>query len=89
MLLSYATVDFHLFYTVAADMQICAILTRSQSRVSDTQVTVKALGPLVYIRKQTCPRRSRVVSQSSNDTASFQSEAKHMNLVFQTLIFRK
>ena len=62
MLLSYATVDFYLFYdgaadmpaTVvfylfydgAADMQIWALLTRSQCRVSDTQVTIKALGPL-------------------------------------------
>ena len=29
-------------------MQICVFLTRSQCRVSDTQVTVKARGPLVY-----------------------------------------
>ena len=49
MLLSYATVDFHLFYEVAADMQIGALLTRSQCRVSDTQVTVKAFEPLVSI----------------------------------------
>ena len=45
---SYATVDIHLFYDVAADMQIKALLTRSQCRVSDTHITVKALGPLVF-----------------------------------------
>ena len=28
-------------------MQICALLTRIQCKVSDTQVTVKACGPLV------------------------------------------
>ena len=42
-----ATVDFHLFYDGAADMQIWILLTRSQCRVSHTQVTVKALGHLV------------------------------------------
>ena len=31
----------------AVDMQICALLTRIQCKVSDTQVTVKACGPLV------------------------------------------
>ena len=29
------------------DIQILALLTRSQCKVSDTQVTVKACGPLV------------------------------------------
>ena len=43
MLLSYATVDFHLFSDGA-------LLTRSQCRSSDTQVTVKALGTLVKIK---------------------------------------
>ena len=38
MLLSCITAGFHLFYDLAADMQW---------RVSDTQVTVKAHGPLV------------------------------------------
>ena len=35
-------------------MQICALLTRSQCKVSDTQVTVKACGPFVchFIVKQ-------------------------------------
>ena len=47
MLLSCITAGFHLFYDLAADMQIWALLTRSQWRVSDTQVTVKAHGPLV------------------------------------------
>ena len=41
-------VDFYLFYDGAVDIQICALLTRSQCKVSDTQVTVKACGPLVY-----------------------------------------
>ena len=47
MLLSYATVDFYLFFDGAADIQIWVLLTRSQCRVSDTHVTVKALGLLV------------------------------------------
>ena len=42
MLLSYATVNFHLFYDRAVDMQIWTLLIRNQCRVSDTQVTVKA-----------------------------------------------
>ena len=46
MLLSYTIVDFYLFYNGAVDMQIRA-LTRSQCKVCDTQVTVKACGPLV------------------------------------------
>ena len=48
MLLSDTIVDFHLFYDGAVDIQICALLTRSQCNFSDTQVTVKACGPLVY-----------------------------------------
>ena len=47
MLLSYTMADFHLFYDGAVDIQILALLTRSQCKVSDTQVTVKACGPLV------------------------------------------
>ena len=47
MLLSYTIVDFHLFYDGAVDIQIWALLTSSQCEVSDTQVTVKARGPLV------------------------------------------
>ena len=43
MLLSYATVDFYFFYDGTADMQIWALLRRKQCRVSDTQVTIKAL----------------------------------------------
>ena len=39
--------DFYLFYNGAVDMQICTLLTRNQCKVSDTQVTVKACGPLV------------------------------------------
>ena len=50
ILLSDTIVDFHLFYDRAVDIQICALLTRSQCKVSDTQVTVKACGPLVYVR---------------------------------------
>ena len=49
MLLFYATVDFYtcIFYDGTADIQIGAFLSRRQCRVSDTQVTIKALGPLV------------------------------------------
>ena len=51
MLLSDTIVDFHLFYDGAVDIQIWALLTRSQCKVSDTQVTVKACGPLVGVIK--------------------------------------
>ena len=47
MLLSYTIIDFHLFYDGAVDIQIWASLTRSQCKVSETQVIVKAYGPLV------------------------------------------
>ena len=47
ILLSDTIIDFHLFYDGAIDMQKRALLTRSQCKVSDTQVTVKAHGPLV------------------------------------------
>ena len=42
-------VDFYLFYDGVADIQIWALLTRSRCKVSDTQVTIKACGPLVII----------------------------------------
>ena len=42
MLLSFAFVDFYLFYDRTVDVQIWAILTRCQCRVSDTQVIDKA-----------------------------------------------
>ena len=40
-------VYFYLFSDGAVDMQIWALLTRSKCEVSDTQVTVRACGPLV------------------------------------------
>ena len=43
----FATDDFYLFYNGSVDMQIRVLLTRSQCRVSDTQVTVKACGHIV------------------------------------------
>ena len=49
MLISSAIVDFYFFYDWGVDMQIWALLTRSECRVSDTQVTFKACGPLVFI----------------------------------------
>ena len=48
MLLSDTIVDFHLFYDGAVDIQIWVLLTRSQCKVFDTQVTVKACGSLVH-----------------------------------------
>ena len=48
MLLSYTIVDFDFYYNNwAVDMQICTLLTRIQCKVSDTQVIVKACGPLL------------------------------------------
>ena len=52
MLLSYTMVNFDLFYDGAVDIKIWAPLTRSQCKVSDTQVTVKACGPLVFFFNQ-------------------------------------
>ena len=48
----YILLIFIYYYDGAVDMRICAPLTRSQCKVCDTQVTVKACGPLVqeYIR---------------------------------------
>ena len=40
-------VHIYLFYDKPVDMQIWALLTKSQFRISDTQVTVKVHGPLV------------------------------------------
>ena len=48
MLLSNAIVDFGLFYDGAVFMQIRAFLTKSQCRVSDTQLTVMACRLLVF-----------------------------------------
>lgn len=42
-------VHFYLFYTGTVDMQICALLTTHQCRVTDTRVTVKARVPFVHI----------------------------------------
>ena len=50
MLLSFATVDFNLFYDGATGMQIWILLTRSQWNDPDSQGTVKALGPLVWVK---------------------------------------
>ena len=47
MQFSSAIVDFYLFSDGSVDMQIWTLLSRSQCRVSDTEVTVKACGPLV------------------------------------------
>ena len=47
MLLSCATDDLYLIYDGKADMQIWALLTRSQCRNSGAQVTVKVFGPVV------------------------------------------
>ena len=46
-MLSYAIVDFYLFYDEAVDMQIWALLKRGQGKNYDTMVTVKNYGPLV------------------------------------------
>ena len=48
ILFTYSIIDYHLFYDGAVDIQIWALLTRSQCKVSDTQVTGKAWWPLVY-----------------------------------------
>ena len=57
----YANADFHFLMMWQPICKYEPLLIRSQCRVSDTQVTVKALRSLVYIRIQTCSRRSRVL----------------------------
>ena len=42
-------VDIYLFYDVHVDVKILPLLTRSQCRVSDTQVTVSTNGCPVFI----------------------------------------
>ena len=44
MLLSDTIVDFYLFYDGAVDIQKLDLLTRSQCKVSDAQVTVRPVG---------------------------------------------
>ena len=51
VLVSHAIVEFYLSFDGPVDMQIWALLTRSQCWVSDTQVTVTACGPLVKFRR--------------------------------------
>ena len=46
----YIIIDFYSFYDGAVDIHIWALLTRNQSRVSDTQVTVMACGPLLMAK---------------------------------------
>ena len=46
MQLSYAIVDFYLSYDRESEMQY------DPCRISDTQVTVKACGPLVSLNRQ-------------------------------------
>ena len=58
MLLSFTIVDFVFYYNNGAvDMQICTLLTRIQCKVSDTQVTVKACGPLVTKKDHSIVRK--------------------------------
>ena len=47
MMFSDTIIDFYLFYDGSVDIQIRALLTRCQCKVSVTQVTVKARGLLV------------------------------------------
>ena len=49
LLLSYAIVEFSVFFVGTFDMHIRALLTRNQCRVFDTQVTVNACKPLVNV----------------------------------------
>ena len=53
MLLSYTIVDFLKYNNGTVDMQICALLTSIECKVSGTQVTVKACGPLVSLNDLT------------------------------------
>ena len=50
VLKDYDSAFLYIYYNNGAvDMQICALLTRIQCKVSDTQVMVKACGPIVII----------------------------------------
>ena len=50
--ISVIIVDFYVLYDESGYMQIWALLTRDQSKVSDTQVTVKPCGILVFITRK-------------------------------------
>ena len=71
MLLIYSIVDYHLFFDGAVDIQILALLTRIRCKVSDTQVTGEANGPLVVIK--------------SNDLAVLRMQRKVFFLVLKKL----
>ena len=76
MLLSYAIVD----------MQISILMTRNQCRVSNTQVTIKAFGPLV--RKKCVLRSSWGIDQwfyTKWDDAGVISN-QHQNLCYTDMI---
>ena len=62
MQLSYASVDFYLFYDEPVDMQIWDLLTRIEYRASNTQVTIKACGPLVLNCKLIVENKIKYIS---------------------------
>ena len=84
MLLSDTIVDFHLFYDWAVDIQIWALLTRSQCKVSDTQVTVKACGPLVFILST-----MRTIFTKLGTKHSWMKENQNCSILFQGEIIAK
>ena len=58
--LTYTIVDFHLLYDETVELHIWALPTRSQCKVSDTQVTVKVSGPLVVFYSLFLVQKQRV-----------------------------
>ena len=71
MLLSDTIVDFNLFYDGDVDIQIWPHLTRSQCKVSDTQVTVKACGPLVSSKNHILIQKVFFDNLKKNQTTLF------------------
>ena len=83
MLLSYTIVDFDFYYNNGAvTMQICTLLKRIQCKVSDTQVTVKACGPLVCLQFTFLYIYSNTSNQDAHSLGFYQPPAKNKNIIY-------
>ena len=83
MLLSYTIVDFYFYYNNGAvNMQICTLLKRIQCKVSDTQVTVKACGPLVCLQFTFLYIYSNTSNHDAYSLGFYQSPAKNTNIIY-------
>ena len=88
MLLSIQLLIFIYYNNGAVDMQICALLTRIQCKVSDTQViTVKACGPLVLLVLYLCTNPTKISQHFASCFISFSSFVFLMFIYFSAILF--